>query len=124
MEVSNTGLSKTDIEPEAAEAEWKIFRNIIFPQYHSEPTRGFHGVVTSFLVNSSLVAGFPNLAARLATIAMLLPVTTATVERSFSDMKQIKTRLRNRLGEDTLDQAMRISIEGPEKISSDSLDNS
>ena len=45
------------------------------------------------------------------------------MERSFSDMKQIKTRLRNRLGEDTLDQAMRISIEGPEKISSDSLDN-
>ncbi len=38
-------------------------------------------------------------------------------------MKQIKTRLRNSLGEDTLDQAMRISIEGPEKISSDSLDN-
>ncbi len=54
---------------------------------------------------------------------MVLPETTATVERSFSDMKQIKTRLRNRLGEDTLDQAMRISIEGPEKISSDSLDN-
>ncbi len=52
---------------------------------------------------------------------MVLPVTTAIVERSFSD---IKTRLRNRLGEDTLDQAMRISIEEPEKISSDSLDNS
>ncbi len=54
---------------------------------------------------------------------MVLPVTTATVERSFSDMKLIKTRLRNRLGESTLDQTMRISIEGQDKISENSLDN-
>jgi hypothetical protein len=78
--------------------------------------------VTSFLVNSSLVASFPNLA-RLAAIAMVLPITTATVERSFSNMKLIKTRLRNRMGAATLDQTMRISIEGPEKISTNNLDN-
>ncbi len=29
----NTGLSKPDIDPEAAEAEWKFFRNVIFAQY-------------------------------------------------------------------------------------------
>ena len=33
-------------------------------------------------------------------------VTTATVERSFSDMKLIKTRLRSRLGEETLNHTM------------------
>ena len=37
---------------------------------------------------------FPN-AKILLTIAMVLPVSTATVERSFSDMKQIKDRLRS-----------------------------
>ncbi len=48
---------------------------------------------------------------------MVLPVTTATVERSFSDMKLVKTMLRSRLSEETLDQAMRVCIEGPEKLS-------
>ena len=39
----------------------------------------------------------------LKLVALVLPVTTATVERTFSDMKMVKTRLRSRLGEDTLD---------------------
>ena len=64
-----------------------------------------------------LFAGFPNLK-KLASIALVLPVTTATVERTFSDMKMVKTRLRSRLGEDTLDYALRICIEGQ-----DTLDN-
>ncbi len=54
---------------------------------------------------------------RLASLCVILPVTTATVERSFSDMKFVKTRLRSRLSEETLDQAMRVRIEGPEKLS-------
>ncbi len=58
-------------------------------------------------------AGFPNLE-RLASLCVVLPVTTATVERSFSDMKLVKTRLRSRLSED---QAMRVCIEGSEKLS-------
>lgn len=57
----------------------------------------------------------------LASVALTLPVTTATVERSFSDMKLIKTRLRNRLGEESLDQTMRISIEGPDTLNDDEL---
>ncbi len=32
-------------------------------------------------------------------------------------MKLVKTRLRSRLSEETLDQAMRVCIEGPEKLS-------
>ena len=38
----------------------------------------------------------------LAKICMTIPVGTASVERSFSQMKLIKTRLRNRLGEENL----------------------
>ncbi len=58
-----------------------------------------------------LHAAYPNLAC-LASLHLVLPVTTATVERSFSDMKLVKTRLGSRLGEDTLDQAMRVCIKG------------
>ena len=42
-----------------------------------------------------------------------LPVGTATVERSFSQMKLIKTRLRSRLSDSNLEHLMKISIEDP-----------
>ena len=41
-------------------------------------------------------------------------MSTATVERSFSQMKLVKNRLRNRLSDVSLPQLMRIAIEGPE----------
>ena len=39
---------------------------------------------------------------RLLKLALVLPVATATVERSFSAMRIVKTYLRNRLGDDAL----------------------
>ena len=44
---------------------------------------------------------------------MVLPVFTATVECPFSDMKQIKDRLRNRLLPALMLKLMIIAIEGP-----------
>ena len=72
-------------------------------------------VFSNLLTKDTIGAAFPNLVT-LASLAIVLPVTTATVERSFSDMKLIKTRLRNRLGEESLDQTMRICIEGPDTL--------
>jgi len=46
-------------------------------------------------------------------ILVVVPITTATVHRSFSDMTLVKTRLRNHLGDTSLDHTMRVSIEGP-----------
>ena len=51
---------------------------------------------------------------KLLEIILSLPVSTATVERSFSKMRLIKTRLRSRLTDDNLKRLMRISIEGPD----------
>jgi len=66
-------------------------------------------------------ASFPSLA-KLAAILLVLPVTTATVERTFSSMKLIKTRLRNRMGDATLEHAMHICIEGPNSLSDETLE--
>ena len=55
---------------------------------------------------------FPNINV-LLTIAMVLPVSTATVELSFSDMKQIKDQLHNRLLPASMFKLMIIAIEGP-----------
>ena len=47
---------------------------------------------------------------KLINIMLTLPVGTATVERSFSQMKMIKTRLRNRLNDTNLKRLMRIAM--------------
>ena len=120
------GHSNPDVDPEQTEAEWKIFRRIMFANLKTDTDDddsipSTQRVMYSLLTSDTLSSGFPNLV-KLATIALVLPVTTATVERTFSDMKLIKTRLRSRLGEDTLDYTMRVCMEGPEKLSDEDLD--
>ena len=41
---------------------------------------------------------------RLVTLALILPVVTATVERVFSAMNVIKNRLRNRMGDQWMNE--------------------
>ena len=38
------------------------------------------------------------------------------------DMRLVKTKLRSRLGENTLDQVMRVCIEGPDRLSDEDLE--
>ena len=47
---------------------------------------------------------------KLINIMLTLPVGTATVERSFSQMKMIKTRLRNHLNDTNPKRLMRIAM--------------
>ena len=48
---------------------------------------------------------------RLIRLVLTLPVFTATTERAFSDMKLLKTRLRNKMEDDFLRDCMIIYIE-------------
>jgi hypothetical protein len=48
---------------------------------------------------------------RLIELALILPVATATVERAFSAMKIIKTKLRNKMNDDWLNGLMVCYIE-------------
>ncbi|KAL7235438.1 hypothetical protein ACSBR1_018852 [Camellia fascicularis] len=56
----------------------------------------------------------------LVKLALILPVATATVERAFSTMKFIKNRLRNRMGDQWLNDCLVTYIE---KDVFDSVDN-
>ncbi|XP_024195986.1 zinc finger MYM-type protein 1-like [Rosa chinensis] len=47
----------------------------------------------------------------LITLALVLPVTTATVERAFSAMNIIKNRLRNRMGDQWLNDSLTVYLE-------------
>ena len=51
---------------------------------------------------------------KMMNIFLLLPMGTASVERSFSHLKMIKTRLHSHLSDYSVAQLMRISLEGPE----------
>ena len=62
----------------------------------------------------------PNLSI-LTKVCLAIPVGTASVECSFSQMKMIKKRLRNRLGETTLSHLMKNSTESPETLSDEKL---
>ncbi|CAH9099890.1 unnamed protein product [Cuscuta europaea] len=48
---------------------------------------------------------------RLIQLTLVLPVTTATVERSFSTLKFIKNDLRNKIGEEFLTDSLVCYIE-------------
>ena len=73
------------------------------------------------LTNDMMIALFPNLH-KLATICLSIPTSTALAEQSFSDMKLVKNRLRNRLTELSLSNLMKIVIESPEKLTDSDLE--
>ena len=47
----------------------------------------------------------------LVKLALILPVATATVERVFSAMKHVKTELRNRIGDELMNDCLVAYIE-------------
>ena len=101
-------------------SEWPVFRRALLKEKQAlmstksltkSPT--FQQLFEEMHSSEAYVGIFPE-TYTLINIMLTLPVGTATVERSFSQMKMIKTRLRNRLSDDNLARLMRIAIEGPD----------
>ena len=67
--------------------EWKTYLPLLSKQNGDLKLK-----LKELTTNEKMIAFLPNLH-RLAAICFTLPVSTASVERSFSHMKQIKTRL-------------------------------
>lgn len=65
---------------------------------------------------------FPNMF-HLLLLSLLIPSSTAAVERSFSLMNELCTPFRNRLKTASLDAIMRICHEGPVEMSENLLQN-
>ena len=97
------------VEENALRVEWEQFRVLLGSTYKDMS----HNQVLKLMAgNATVKVLYPNLS-KLAKICLILPVSTADCERSFSAMKRIKTDLRNRMNTTTLDALMRICIEGP-----------
>ena len=89
--------------------EWGCFRQYMHDNYLNLKHRD---VIKGLCSNKTISEIFPNMSA-FAQVCRVVPVHTADVERAFSQLKLIKTRIRNRLAESTLDCLLRIAIEGP-----------
>ena len=94
---------KTAVISPEVHTEWITFRTLLAKKPEDSIALQLKELITNEIM-------FPNLQ-RIDSIGLTLPVSTASVERSFSQNKLIKTRLQNSLTEGRLTQLMRIAIE-------------
>ena len=88
--LEGTEFEKAAIVSSSLSTEWKMYRHLLIKQ----PKDDISIQLTELLTNDMLIAVFPNLR-KLANICLSIPISTASAEQSFSDMKLIKNRLRN-----------------------------
>lgn len=91
--------------------EWDDFKQYMSDHWMTKSCRDVVKTLSGLEGNAMKVI-YPGMS-WLAEIYRVIPPHTADVERDFSQMKLIKTYLRNRMNEQTLDSIMRIVIEGP-----------
>ena len=89
--------------------EWSGYRQYLSNSFRQTKHKD---VIHDLCTNPTTRALYPNMST-LAQICRVIPVHTAGVERTFSQLKLIKTRTRNRVNEHTLDSLLRIATEGP-----------
>ncbi|KAI8519667.1 hypothetical protein Bbelb_029240 [Branchiostoma belcheri] len=75
-------------------------------------------LVKLLLTDATMAELYPSMKL-LASVLMVIPVSTADSERAFSTLKRVKTRLRSSLKNETLNQLLTISIDGPDVDSFD-----
>ena len=59
----------------------------------------------------------------LLELGIMFPLSVSCIERLFSRMKLIKTRLRNQLSQTSLDSLLHINTEKPTKLSNDEYEH-
>ena len=117
LTINDENTMKSPLINEEVHTEWITFRRL----FAEKPKDDIALQLQYLITDDMLITMFPNLHT-LATVCVTIPVSTASVERSFSQMKLIKTRLRNSLNEVSLSQLMKIAIESPEKLDDSHLE--
>ncbi|KAJ8023492.1 hypothetical protein HOLleu_35949 [Holothuria leucospilota] len=88
--------------------EWVSLKNYITQVSEMSDT----DLIQRLCTRQALQAVYPNFS-QLAKILRVIPTNTADPERTFSQMKLVKTKVRNRMVEQTLDAILRVVIQGP-----------
>ncbi|XP_050391917.1 uncharacterized protein LOC126810731 [Patella vulgata] len=96
------------IERSSAEKEWPTFRTFM-----AEKSPGLSYLeLLSKVSQEGLSKQFPNMT-RLMEIGLVIPSSSAVFQQGFTRQNVIKTKLRSCMTLKTLDELMRISMEGP-----------
>ena len=82
--LEGTEFEKGSIVSSDHSTKWKMYRQLLIKQ----PKDDIYMKLKELITNDMLIALFPNLH-KLATICLSIPISTASGERSFSDMKLI-----------------------------------
>ncbi|CAF3338289.1 unnamed protein product [Rotaria socialis] len=98
--------------------EWRTFRTYLLTKKKGGKLMTQREVCTKLVQDGMLKDIYPQLSLA-AEIFLIAPISTATVERDFSTMNRVLTKLRNRLTTEHVDQLMRISIEGVDTLNED-----
>ena len=90
-------------------------------QLFCKPENDMKAQLKELASNDMIKTLFPNLS-KIGAICLSIPVTTASVERSFSQMKLIKTCLRSSLNDKSLSNLMKIALESPDELTDSHLE--
>ena len=101
-------LERNDFDSELVNQEWQELK-VCIKRNHSQ----LKMLPMWQRIFAEYAERFPNIL-MLVEIMLVLPLATACCERGFSTLKRIKSDWRSRLGTETLDHLMRISIDGPD----------
>ena len=99
------------IETDLVKQELRIFNSVVAAN-HDLSSMTTPTLMSHLLKATEMSMMFPNLA-KLAAIGLLLPMSTVDCERGFSTLFRVKTDLRNRLNNTTLNHLLMMSVEGP-----------
>ncbi|XP_071947384.1 zinc finger protein 862-like [Antedon mediterranea] len=99
-------LSANQVNTDNLQIEWANFKHFWLENLAHLPRSDLWNTVTKHYADI-----YPNLI-HVINVLIVFPVSNAVVERGFSAMGRVKTDHRNRLGEKTLEQLMRINLEG------------
>ena len=98
------------VDGEECIQEWSSFRQYLKDSCGELEHRE---VISDLCSSTSLTASVYPTMSNLAKICRVIPIHTSDVERTFSQLKIIKSLIRNRMCENTLDALLRIVTEGP-----------
>ena len=101
-------LERNDFDSELVNQEWQELK-VCIKNNHSQ----LKMLPMWQRIFAEYTERFPNIL-MLVEIMLVLQLATACCERGFSTLKWIKSDWRSRLGTETLDHLMRISIDGPD----------
>lgn len=104
-----TICARFGIEIEPTVEEWGDFKQFFSDHQRNLPLREVTHLLCS---NETQRRLYPRMS-KLAQICCVIPLHTADCERDFSQLNFVKTPLRNRMNERTLDSIIRIVVEGP-----------